>query len=446
MSYLLSQIWICLLLAALIGGIIGWLLRGGCKKKIEAVELDWRNRFAGVEQERNEMSSRLGDLDNISREHAEMSSKLGRLDKISREHEQLLKEVSSLRSIRDDQAAKLVALEANTAEVSSQLNDVSTKLDEAADDTQDSYDIEGIEGIGKGYGKRLRAMNIETTRDLLKASPNVSGIQSVAQDIQMENDVVRSWSSMADLMRVRGIGGQYAELLEYSGVHTVQSLADSDGSGLAIQLADVNAKENRVREVPDTTTVSSWIHHAKTLPQILDDDIISLKPGARTISDTVMIADMDIQAAIAGLEDDADDDNQSSYDIEEIEGIGKGYGKKLSGVGIATTTDLLEKCPDTTSMQPVIETMNLEDWVISSWVSMADLMRVRGIGGQYAELLNFSDIHTVQALANANAAGLAAKLKQVNDKEHRVKEVPESKTIAGWIDHAKTLPALLSLS
>ncbi|HID82619.1 MAG TPA: DUF4332 domain-containing protein [Chromatiales bacterium] len=429
MSYLLSQIWICLLLAALIGGIIGWFLRGGCRKKLEAVEADWRNRFAGVEHERDEMSSRLGNL-----------------DKISRERDQLQKELSSLRGVkdeRDDLVAKLVALEASTSTISSQPTDTSSRLKDITDDTQDSYEIEEIEGIGTGYGTRLRNMDIATTGDLLKQCPNVSGIKTVASDIQLESDVVRSWSSMADLMRVRGIGGQYAELLEFSGVHTVQSLAESDASGLTVQLADTNAKENRVRNVPDVGTVSAWIDHAKTLPQVLDDDIITLKPGSRTISDTVMIADMDVQAAIAGLEEG--DDNQSSYDIEEIEGIGRGYGKKLRGMGIATTTHLLDKCPDTPSMQPVIQTMNLEDWVIRSWVSMADLMRVRGIDGQYAELLNFSDIHSVQALANANAAGLAAKLKQVNDKEHRVKEVPDTDTIAGWIDQAKTLPTLLNL-
>ena len=428
MSYLLSQIWICLLLAALIGGIIGWLLRGGCRKKLEAVETDWRNRFAGVEHERDEMSSRLGNL-----------------DKITRERDQLLKEASSLRGVkdeRDDLVAKLVALEASTSDISSQQSDTSARLEDVTDDTQDSYEIEEIEGIGTGYGTRLRNMDISTTRDLLTQCPNASGIKTVASDIQLENDVVRSWTSMADLMRVKGVGGQYAELLEFSGVHTVQSLAESDADGLTVQLADVNARENRVKKVPDTATVSAWIDHAKTLPQVLDDDIIMLRPGARTISDTVMIADMDVQAAIAGLEED---DSQSSYDIEEIEGIGKGYGKKLRAMGIATTTHLLEKCPDSSSMQPVIQAMNLEDWVIRSWVSMADLMRVRGIGGQYAELLNFSDIHTVQALAKANTAGLAAKLKQVNDKEHRVKEVPGNDTIAGWIEHAKTLGISLSL-
>lgn len=34
MSYLLAQIWLCLLIAGLIGLIIGWLLRGGCKNKV----------------------------------------------------------------------------------------------------------------------------------------------------------------------------------------------------------------------------------------------------------------------------------------------------------------------------------------------------------------------------------------------------------------------------
>lgn len=108
-------------------------------------------------------------------------------------------------------------------------------------------------------------------------------------------------------------------------------------------------------------------------------------------------------------------------------------------MGIATTTDLLDKCPDADSMKPVIDQMKLEDWVIRSWVSMADLMRVPGIGGQFAELLNFSDIHSVQALANANPSSLAAKMNQVNEKEHRVKDVPGKEVVAEWIDQAKKL-------
>jgi|GEM_PF-725263 len=432
MNYLLSQIWICLLLAALIGGIIGWILRGGCKKKLAAIDYDWRNRYAGIEVERNELTSRLGNLDNVSQER-----------------DQLIREVSSLRGVqqeRDDLSAKLVAFGTGTASVSVEpSSDASVRLEEPGDDTQDSYDIEEVEGIGKGYGKRLRAMNIESTRDLFTHCSNTAGIQMVAKDIQMEDEVVRSWTSMADLMRVKGIGGQYAELLEYSSVHTTQMLAGSDTSGLTMKMADVNSRENRVRSTPDEATVSTWIAHAKTLSKVLDDDIVSLKADARTITDTVAISELDISSAISELEDNLVGDNQSSYDIEEVEGVGKGYGRKLREMGINTTTDLIEKCPDITSMKSVIETMNLEDWVIRSWTSMADLMRVRGIGGQYAELLNFSDIASVQALAKANSAGLAEKMKQVNEKEHRVKQAPSRDNIAGWIEHAKTLEALLNL-
>jgi hypothetical protein len=37
-SYLLIEILACLLIAGLIGAVIGWLLRGGCNKKIKDCE------------------------------------------------------------------------------------------------------------------------------------------------------------------------------------------------------------------------------------------------------------------------------------------------------------------------------------------------------------------------------------------------------------------------
>ena len=41
MSYLLIQILVCLLIAGLIGVVIGWLIRGGCTKKLANRDLEW---------------------------------------------------------------------------------------------------------------------------------------------------------------------------------------------------------------------------------------------------------------------------------------------------------------------------------------------------------------------------------------------------------------------
>ncbi len=135
--------------------------------------------------------------------------------------------------------------------------------------------------------------------------------------------------------------------------------------------------------------------------------------------------------------------SESDYEIEEVEGIGKGYGKQLREMGIARTSDLISKCSTHVDIKPVADTMKLEEWVISSWTSMADLCRVKGVGGQFAELLDFSGIHSTQQLAASNANGLLVKLIETNDNEHRVSKVPDESVVAGWIENAKTLDVLI---
>ena len=137
---------------------------------------------------------------------------------------------------------------------------------------------------------------------------------------------------------------------------------------------------------------------------------------------------------------------ESDYEIEEIEGIGKGYGKQLRAIGINRTGDLIDKCSSPEDIRPIAETMKLEDWVIRSWTSMADLCRVKGIGGQFAELLDFSGIHSVQQLATANAAGLLAKMKETNDKELRVEKLPDIDMVRTWIEYSRDLEPRMQIT
>ncbi len=48
MSYLLMQIFVCLLIAGLIGLLIGWLLRGGCKNKLRDNDDKWNSELEQV--------------------------------------------------------------------------------------------------------------------------------------------------------------------------------------------------------------------------------------------------------------------------------------------------------------------------------------------------------------------------------------------------------------
>ena len=74
----------------------------------------------------------------------------------------------------------------------------------------------------------------------------------------------------------------------------------------------------------------------------------------------------------------------------------------------------------------------------------ADLYRVKGIGPQFAELLEAAGVDTVKELATRNAENLARKMLEVNEAEHRVKRVPVVAEVQKMIDIAKELPGVVT--
>ena len=67
---------------------------------------------------------------------------------------------------------------------------------------------------------------------------------------------------------------------------------------------------------------------------------------------------------------------------------------------------------------------------------MADLFRISGVAGEYAELLVCSGVDTVKELKMRNAENLAAKLAEVNSEKNLTRKVPSQKTVEGWIKQA----------
>ena len=126
------------------------------------------------------------------------------------------------------------------------------------------------------------------------------------------------------------------------------------------------------------------------------------------------------------------------YKIDEIEGIGPAYREKLSGAGIATTDDLLTHCASAKGRKAMTEQTGVSEKHLLNWTNMADLMRVSGIGRQYAELLEASGVDTIKELRTRNADNLAAKMLEVNTDKKLAKATPTTSMIQDWIDQAKT--------
>ncbi len=134
----------------------------------------------------------------------------------------------------------------------------------------------------------------------------------------------------------------------------------------------------------------------------------------------------------------------SVYKIIDVEGIGEAYAKKLLEAGIKDTAVLLEKCAKPAGRKALAEATGISEKLILTWTNHADLMRVNGIGPQFAELLEDAGVDTVKELGHRVPANLAAKFLEVNEKKNAVRRVPSEAEVAKMVAEAKTLPAVMS--
>lgn len=132
-----------------------------------------------------------------------------------------------------------------------------------------SYKIDHIEGIGAAYGNKLREHGIQTTGALLKACADRKGRAGLAEKTGLDEARLLKWANMADLMRIKGIGKQYAELLEAAGVDTVKELRNRRADNLSQKMAEVNAQKKLTRAVPAEKMVEGWVAQAKALAPVL---------------------------------------------------------------------------------------------------------------------------------------------------------------------------------
>lgn len=128
-----------------------------------------------------------------------------------------------------------------------------------------AHRIDEIEGIAPSYSEKLYQHGIETTDDLLNACAQKKERDELAGKIGINKDMLLKWTNTADLFRIRGIGKQYSELLEISGIPTVKELRAQEAVGLSRKLHEMNARNKYSKINPSPHIVQRWISQAKDL-------------------------------------------------------------------------------------------------------------------------------------------------------------------------------------
>jgi len=132
-----------------------------------------------------------------------------------------------------------------------------------------NYKIIDIEGIGPSHAHRLSRLQIIDTKSLLDTAAGPAGRDRVATGCGVPTRTVLGWVNKADLMRIKGIGSEYADLLEAAGVETVLELRHQDPAALASGLAEANEVRRLTRRVPSAKVVGRWVASANALEPVV---------------------------------------------------------------------------------------------------------------------------------------------------------------------------------
>ena len=130
--------------------------------------------------------------------------------------------------------------------------------------------LHAIEGIGPAYAAKLEAAGVKSVEALLETGKMPKGRQALAEKSGIDAKRILEWVNRADLARIKGVGTQYADLLEAAGVDTVAELSRRRPDNLTVKMGEVNAEKNLVRRLPPLKSVTNWVEQAKALPRMVE--------------------------------------------------------------------------------------------------------------------------------------------------------------------------------
>lgn len=130
--------------------------------------------------------------------------------------------------------------------------------------------LKDIEGIGPARAAKLNKAGVRGLNGLLKMGGTRKGRQELAKATGFDAKTILEWVNRADLFRVKGIGGQYSDLLEAAGVDTAVELSKRKPEALLEAMTKTNAKLNKVNQIPGLSNVKAWVKNARSLKRVIE--------------------------------------------------------------------------------------------------------------------------------------------------------------------------------
>jgi predicted flap endonuclease-1-like 5' DNA nuclease len=125
--------------------------------------------------------------------------------------------------------------------------------------------IDQVAGIAHKDATKLRKAGVRTSKGLIEVAADRKGRADLAAATGIDSRNLQLWVNHADLLRIEGVGAEYAELLTAAGVDTLRDLRRRNPTALLAKIIGLNGSSRVVRRLPTESMVEVWIEMAKEL-------------------------------------------------------------------------------------------------------------------------------------------------------------------------------------
>ena len=268
-------------------------------------------------------------------------------------------------------------------------------------------------GVGEAYSAKLAAEGITTTAQYLKAAAKRYDRQKLSEKTGISTKLLLDWVNYVDLMSVKGIGANFAELLESEGVDSVKELALRNPNNLTSVLNSAYKANYKCNKEPlSLKQVTGWIGEAQTR-NVVEDDLV---PSA----DFVALSD----------------NKSNRFKVSELIGVGEAYNQKLAEQGIVYTDQYLKAAAKRYDREKLSKKTGISMNLLLDWVNYVDLMAIDGIGPVYARKLEYYGIDSVKELAHRNPESIDIYFRYIYS-DTCSNQIPTVRKFIAWLERAK---------
>ena len=125
--------------------------------------------------------------------------------------------------------------------------------------------IGNIKGLDPEVKTKLESEGIRNTEQLLEHTRTEKQRTKLTHKVGTKAVVLKELANRADLMRLKGVGGDFSNLLEEAGVNSCKELRHRVPEKLHNTLVEIHTTKKIAHHAPTLAQVTEWITEAKSL-------------------------------------------------------------------------------------------------------------------------------------------------------------------------------------